>query len=110
MQVPPIQQPELQLRLEQLIVQTPPVHDPPAHAEQSVPPTPQSPGVFPGRHGPFGVSQQPPHERPSHTHIPPRQRRPTPHAAPKPQRHPNVVDVMPQLSETSGLQWRHGWP
>lgn len=90
--VVPEQQPEGQVAAVQPL-QTPPVQVWPAgHCWHAAPATAHADAVVPGRH--WSPSQQPAHDRASHTHAPLSQRCPVPHAGPVPQRHTPSLEHM----------------
>lgn len=87
-----------------------PAHTPPAHASEpghvvhAEPPAPHALGAVPGKH--VVPLQQPPHDVPSHTHAPPTQCWPAPHASPLPQRHAPPL----QVSARTGSHAAHDAP
>ncbi len=81
------------------------LHPEPPQLSQSAPPLPHCASTSPGRH--VSPSQQPPHESPSHTQLPPSQRWPAAHAGPDPQAQSPPES---QPSATSGSQTVHAPP
>jgi hypothetical protein len=83
LQVRPEQHPVVHVAAQ--LEQTPAVQVPAPQLSQAPPPAPHAVGTVPSSQ--VVPLQQPAHDRPSHTHVPPAHRWPIAHSAPGPQRH-----------------------